>query len=103
GRAGLQRVDHVLGEVLAVFHDGQRRTEGRSLRTHRVDGRLHFGEEVVDALVAVEVGFFHVRLDTQRGRVDRNAIGAVDARLDFEVRRASFVEGDLEIVTPQQI
>ena len=38
--AGLQRVDHVLGEVLAVLHDRQVRTEGRSLRAQRVQSGL---------------------------------------------------------------
>src|SRR5690606_6186564 len=40
GGASLQRVDHVLGEVLTVLHDRQVRAEGRRLRPDAVQRRL---------------------------------------------------------------
>src|ERR1700738_3832287 len=96
GGAGLQHVDQVLVEVLTELHDRQVRTQGRRLGTERGAGRAEYGERLVRRVVVQEV-----RAHGQRRQAQ--AAGAVGDAGDAERGLCGFVEGQLEVVTIQQV
>src|SRR6202011_6214864 len=89
-------VDQVLVEILTELHDGQVRTQGRRLGTERGAGRAEYGERLVRRAVVQEV-----RAHCQRSQAE--AAGVVGDAGDAERGLGGFVEGQLEVVTVQQV
>src|SRR5262249_60240707 len=93
-RAGLQRVDHRLGEALADLHGRQVRAERLGLRTQLGQrGReVGAGQSDVGAGAPVVVGV-----------VDAEAVRIVGHRGDGDARSAGLVQGDRQVVAVQQV
>src|SRR5438874_6290164 len=96
GRAGLEHVDQVLGEVLPDLHDRQVRTQRRSLRPQSVGRAADLRNDRVRRGVIEEVCAGDQRSKAKPRRVKRHA-------LDGESGLAGLVEDQLEVVAVEQV
>src|SRR5450755_5139099 len=96
GRAGLQHVDQVLGEVLTDLHDRQVRTQCRSFRAQAGGGRTQIGYNLVGGGVIDEVDAAYEVRETKTCRIEGHA-GDVQRGL------AGLVERQLELIARKQV
>jgi hypothetical protein len=102
GRAGLEGIDHLLGEVFAILHHREGRAQIGRLRAHFVQRELEVGEQAVN--IGVEIKIVCADLEKVKGRcIDGAWLPVTTLGLNFDLGRTLFVEDDLELVAAQKI
>ena len=96
--AGLQRVDHRVGEGLAILHDRQVRAECRCLAANGGQGIGQRRQKGIELRVVLELRVGR-RTDSENSAVDAGG----SSRLDRQRARIGLVENQLQLIADEQI